>query len=197
VSPELEQIIDEYLSRMDKALVGMPAGRRDELMSEIHQHIVDAQTAESAPNLASLRTVLDRLGDPEDLAVEAMENEGRTKVRPKRARSSAWNSMSRRSRSLIATAGVFIIAIAVTLGALSLGGTAKSSNGVLVPNLIGESTAKAAAQLQRSGLVLHIVRVPGVENGFEAGLIFSESSGPGRRVPKGSTVVVHVATPRH
>jgi hypothetical protein len=56
-----------YLRRLDEELRDLPAGRRRELVDEIREHIAEASPADEA----ELRTVLDRLGDPADIAAEA------------------------------------------------------------------------------------------------------------------------------
>lgn len=63
--------VDEYLARLDSALAGVPRAQRDEIVDEITGHIA-AATAELPPgDEAALRTMLDQLGDPEEIAADA------------------------------------------------------------------------------------------------------------------------------
>lgn len=68
---------EAYLRRLDSELRGLPRARRRELLDEIREHITEAAPAGEA----ELRDVLDRLGEPEDIAAEARERFG---VEPKR-----------------------------------------------------------------------------------------------------------------
>lgn len=64
--PEPE--IQRYLKRLSKAAHGLPRGRRRELVAEIEQHIHDALLETPVDNEAEMLTVLDRIGDPEEIA---------------------------------------------------------------------------------------------------------------------------------
>jgi hypothetical protein len=66
--------VDRYLDRLDLALDGVPAARRDELLREIIAHIVEARRELPDPGgEAGVRTILDRLGDPGEIAAAARE----------------------------------------------------------------------------------------------------------------------------
>ncbi|HEX2312929.1 MAG TPA: hypothetical protein VHJ17_04300 [Thermomonospora sp.] len=66
-----DALIDDYLDRLDRAAAGLPGSRRAELLTEIREHIEVALAERPDPGEAAVRTVLDRLGDPEDIAREA------------------------------------------------------------------------------------------------------------------------------
>lgn len=66
-------LVAAYLRRLDEAAVGLPAGRRGELVEEIRGHVADALLAVGDDEPA-VRGVLDRLGSPEDIV--AAEREG-------------------------------------------------------------------------------------------------------------------------
>ena len=69
-----KSLVDEYLGRLEAELADLPPARRDELIDEIEDHIADAEAAYGRePTEAELRTLLDRLGDPTDIAAEARE----------------------------------------------------------------------------------------------------------------------------
>jgi uncharacterized membrane protein len=71
-----DQLVDDYLKRLRKELAGLPRERRRELEQEISEHIAEARAALSAQNEAEIRTLLDRTGDPADIAAEARERFG-------------------------------------------------------------------------------------------------------------------------
>jgi hypothetical protein len=71
-----DQLVDAYLKRLRKELAGLPRERRRELEQEISEHVAEARASLSAQNEAEIRTLLDRIGDPGDIAAEARERFG-------------------------------------------------------------------------------------------------------------------------
>lgn len=65
------ELIEDYLRRLDTAAAELPPARRAELVAEIREHITVALAEGPDQGEAAVRTVLDRLGDPEDIAREA------------------------------------------------------------------------------------------------------------------------------
>jgi hypothetical protein len=63
--------VDAYLSRLEDELTGLPRRRRRELVDEIRTHIEEARAELSPDDEAGLLTVLQRLGDPAEIAAEA------------------------------------------------------------------------------------------------------------------------------
>lgn len=72
----VDRLIAAYLARLDRAAEQIPAARRAELVDEIRAHIDSARSAGGVDDEAGIRTVLDRLGDPEEIAAVAREDEG-------------------------------------------------------------------------------------------------------------------------
>ena len=70
-SPEPE--IQRYLKRLSKTARGLPRGRRRELVAEIEQHIHDALVETPVANEAEMLTLLDRLGEPDEIAAAASD----------------------------------------------------------------------------------------------------------------------------
>lgn len=68
-NPEPE--IKHYLKRLSKAARDLPRARRRELVSEIEQHIRETLIESPVDNEAEMLTLLDRLGDPEEIAAAA------------------------------------------------------------------------------------------------------------------------------
>jgi uncharacterized membrane protein len=68
-NPEPE--IKAYLKRLSKAAHNLPRARRRELVSEIEQHIRERLIEKTVDNRAETLTLLDRLGDPDEIAAAA------------------------------------------------------------------------------------------------------------------------------
>jgi hypothetical protein len=62
-----EPEIEHYLKRLSKAARSLPRGRRRELVAEIEQHIRDALIETPVDSEAEMLTVLDRIGDPDEI----------------------------------------------------------------------------------------------------------------------------------
>lgn len=73
------RVVDDYLDRLDKELRGLPRARRRELVEQIREHIEEERSQYDIESEAELRNMLDRLGEPADIAAEARYRFG---VRP-------------------------------------------------------------------------------------------------------------------
>ncbi|MEV0131671.1 hypothetical protein AB0H83_24815 [Dactylosporangium sp. NPDC050688] len=69
--------VNDYLRAVEQALDGVPASRRDELLADLSDHIAAklAETRAGQPpaqgaSEAEVRSVLDLLGDPADVAAQ-------------------------------------------------------------------------------------------------------------------------------
>ncbi len=65
-----EALVHEHLTRLRAALAGQPADQQREVLAEVESHIASAR-AEMPDGEAGVRTVLERLGDPGDIAASA------------------------------------------------------------------------------------------------------------------------------
>ena len=79
---DTDALVADYLKRLEKELSDLPGARRRELVQEISEHIDEARSGLEAESEAEMRTLLDRLGDPADIAAEARE---RFDVQPKKS----------------------------------------------------------------------------------------------------------------
>ena len=70
------QAVKEYLHDLEAELRDLPRSRRQELLGEIQEHIDSALAETPALDEAEVRNVLDRLGDPSDIAEEARQRFG-------------------------------------------------------------------------------------------------------------------------
>jgi len=68
-----DRLVDHYLTRLADAAQALPPARRTELLSEIREHIDASMTEGAGTDETSVRTMLDRLGEPDDIVAAAME----------------------------------------------------------------------------------------------------------------------------
>jgi hypothetical protein len=66
-------LVDDYLRHLDAAASALPAHRRDELVSEIRDHLQEALRQAPAGDEAAVRDVLERLGSPEEIVAAATD----------------------------------------------------------------------------------------------------------------------------
>ena len=71
MSTRADELINEYLDRLEEELADFPSTRRRELVQEISAHIAEARASLANEDEASIRNLLDRMGDPADIAAEA------------------------------------------------------------------------------------------------------------------------------
>jgi hypothetical protein len=69
-----QQLVDNYLKRLRSASRDLPSEERGELRAQIEEHMRDALPPD--PTEAVTRTVLERLGDPQDLVAEHLDRLG-------------------------------------------------------------------------------------------------------------------------
>ena len=69
------QLVDAYLGRLELELMSLPARKRREILDEIRGHIADERHALAHESDADLMNLLDRLGDPAEIAAEARGGE--------------------------------------------------------------------------------------------------------------------------
>src|SRR4029077_9828605 len=86
-APHADQLTNEYLARLEGALALVPPARRDELMSEVRAHIAEARSALPNETDSDVMNILERLGDPAEMA--AAETERLESVPPARKPSRA------------------------------------------------------------------------------------------------------------
>jgi hypothetical protein len=66
-----DRIVQQYLKSLKRELRDLPRARRVEIVDEIESHIAEARAGLDGDDESSVRTVLDRLGDPADIAADA------------------------------------------------------------------------------------------------------------------------------
>lgn len=64
-------LIDAYLARLDRALLSLPESERHRIVEDVSGHIDQGRESLTTNDEANVRALLDRVGDPEDIAAEA------------------------------------------------------------------------------------------------------------------------------
>jgi len=65
------QLVDEYLQRLERELTDLSPDSRNEIIDEIRRHIAEERSGLADESDAALMNLLERLGDPADIAAEA------------------------------------------------------------------------------------------------------------------------------
>ena len=100
-----DRLVRHYFVRLAVALSGVSQHQRDQLLEELQAHVAAARAEAPDDSEASVRQILERLGEPEDIAAEAIADI------PRERRS--W-SLSRRAR-LIAAGSVAAVMVTMAL----------------------------------------------------------------------------------
>ena len=66
-----DHLVAAYLARVERAADRLPAARREELLGDLREHIEIVRAESGAETEAQIRTILDRLGDPETIVAAA------------------------------------------------------------------------------------------------------------------------------
>lgn len=156
--------LDHYFDRLERELADLPSGRRRELMEEIRDHVDQSLSAQPDPSEADIRNVLDRLGDPAEIASEARERYG---VRRAEVRRSDWAAVF-----LLPFGGMFVL----ILGVLGVLGWLLGAILLLISRVFSPRDKLIGLLLFPGGLLLPFVLVS------RAGGICSERSVHGRVV---------------
>lgn len=72
VKNDVDRLVQSYLGRLAREADPLPVERRTELLAEVASHIAEARAA-GADSPAAIRTVLEQLGDPEEIVAAATE----------------------------------------------------------------------------------------------------------------------------
>jgi len=73
-APAIDQLVMDYIARLEMAASTLPPGERADLIEEIREHIDTATVAGAVSDEAGMRTLLDRLGEPEDIVASARDD---------------------------------------------------------------------------------------------------------------------------
>jgi len=75
-----DSLVHDYLGRLKSGLAGVPRAGRREVLDEITAHIADASAELPDDDELGMRNVLERLGEPSEIAAEARERFGVRRV---------------------------------------------------------------------------------------------------------------------
>jgi uncharacterized membrane protein len=76
-----DRLVSDYLARLESELVEIPRAGRREVLDEIRAHVTEAAADLPPDDETAMRNVLERLGDPAEIAAEARERFGVRRVR--------------------------------------------------------------------------------------------------------------------
>jgi hypothetical protein len=76
MSSTTDKLVEKYLKHLEVELEDLPRARRREIVDEISGHIAEARADLGAESEADVRNILDHLGDPAEIAVDARERVG-------------------------------------------------------------------------------------------------------------------------
>jgi len=79
-----DPLVDDYLRRLDAAASALPTHRRDELISEIRDHLQEALRQSATSDEVAVRNLLERLGTPEEIVAAASDSTSAQLVAPVR-----------------------------------------------------------------------------------------------------------------
>jgi hypothetical protein len=68
-----DPLVDDYLRRLDAAASTLPPDERDELVSEIRDHLQEALRQTPPGDQAAVRNALERLGSPDEIVAAAAD----------------------------------------------------------------------------------------------------------------------------
>jgi uncharacterized membrane protein len=75
-----DSLVRDYLGRLESGLAGIPRAGRREVLDEITAHIAEARAELPEADELGVRNLLDRLGEPAEIAAEARERFGVRRV---------------------------------------------------------------------------------------------------------------------
>ncbi|HEX6234496.1 MAG TPA: hypothetical protein VFZ63_15320 [Jiangellaceae bacterium] len=125
MSASVDQLVNDYLSRLSVAAASLPPGRRAELLQEIREHIDSARAAGAAADEATVRTMLDRLGEPEEIVAAAQE-ETAAPAGPEQVATQPGTGLEL-AAALLLTVGSFVPVVGWAVGAVLLWGSRRWS----------------------------------------------------------------------
>jgi len=110
-----DAIVRDYFASLEEALAPLGKGRRDQLLDELREHVGAARAALGTDTEASVREILERLGEPEVIAAEAL---GRDPGEPRRRW--AFTRLATRRNGIAFIVLVVMLMVAGTLIAVSV-----------------------------------------------------------------------------
>ena len=115
-----DELVEDYLKTLEGELSDLPGddlprARRREIVEEVSAHIAEARASGGAESEAEVATLLDRIGEPDEIAAEA---QARLDVPPAKP---GWREVW--ALILLGTGGIFLPLVGWTVGAWLLWGS--------------------------------------------------------------------------
>jgi uncharacterized membrane protein len=199
---ELDAMVNRYLEELTDALRRLPASRRDHLVGEIREHIVELRSEHPVRDRSDMEALLNRVGLPEDIAAVALDDvdldEEVEVTEAPTAASPPPRRMTVSMRTLLAAAAVVVVlgvALAGLAGAFTSSAVFRSSIAFVRP--AGAILPPAPARVIHIPPVPLVVTVPNVvgesktaaeETMVGAGLSFTAQSSSSATVPSGTVI---------
>jgi len=190
---DLDQIVDQYLHRLEVALAVLPPQRRHQLIESITDHIREARVTLSADSEVAIRDILDRVGEPADIAAGALADD----MTPAPPRSSGTR------RLIVAGVAIVVVLLLVLLLVVGVVLVPRSNNNVsntmakvttstaasatrVVPNVVGLSLNSAETELEQVQFAF-VVTFSCAGNQV-TGVVTAQTPPPGSSATEGSRI---------
>lgn len=191
---EWDRVVEEYLRQLDVALKGQPEGRRQQLVDEVRSHIAEGRALLGDPSEADIRTLLERLGTPEEIANESLIIDRATDPAPRRR---LWLPVG--IAAALVAAGL-AVGLAVGLGGGASGrravrppaSTTTTTAVAVLPTVRGESASGAADALSAVGVHITMEQAPSAV--VTQGYVIKQAPAAGAKVALGSIVTLTVSS---
>jgi hypothetical protein len=127
--PAMGAVLDRYFNTLEQALSPLPAERREQIVEDLRAHVEDALRSEPDRSEATVKAVLDRLGDPDDIAQAAFTDAAAVGDTAAGLGSTSGNSVPTAPRKalrlrLLVSAALILAAVVVTIVILAGGSSA-------------------------------------------------------------------------
>jgi hypothetical protein len=189
---ELDSLVDDYLRDLEHALAGVEESRRTQLVQEIRQHIAELRTEQLVQSSTEMKNLLDRVGEPGDIAAAALVDE-------------QGGSESKKSRSAgkmvlaaVGTAVVVVLGVVLVLTLSNVSHSPASRNAsihttTIVPNVVGMTQAEAEVTVQAAGLNVAGMKDVRSQSGVP-GTVVAQSPPSGTQVKTRAAVTLSVSS---
>jgi uncharacterized membrane protein len=194
---DVDALCAEYLKRLNTALRDRSIPQGPQIVEQITEHLNEARAELSVQSEGAVRSILERLGRPEDIAAAAAAGGG---TGPRQR--APWFKSGK--GVLVSALLVVLSALGLTIGLLesngstpvrTVGGSTSTTTttttfgntaaAVTVPVVLGETLSQATVTIQSAGLTIQGV------DGDPNGLVSAQEPAGGSRVPSGSEITLH------
>ena len=184
MSDKLDDLCAQYLDRLRAALRCLNRDEREQVLTQVAEHLNEARTALARPDASAMLGAFERLGTPEEIASAAgldLSSENRR-----------WSA----SPLVRAAAGSSLLVLAIGIAALTgaFGGGVRhtpTASSVVVPNVEGQTSAQATGLLHEAGLKSQIVVRP--NQLVPSGIVIQQAPSGGVPVSRNQAIALAVS----